>query len=97
MAPERAEAVILACCVLHNYLRMEDTQGYTPPGFTDSVDPEGTIIDGSWRQADAGLLHVPRTSQRNPSASATDVRQQFIQYLSNAGRLEWQERHVNRI
>ena len=31
-----------------------------------------------------------------PTASATEVRQQFIHYLSDAGHLEWQDEQIYR-
>ena len=97
MAPENAERVILACCVLHHYLRMENTVAYTPPGFADSADPDENIVEGSWRQVDAVLDNIQQTSQRNPTTSAIEVREQFIHYLSNAGHLGWQDQHIYRV
>ncbi|CAJ0946971.1 unnamed protein product [Ranitomeya imitator] len=42
--------VVLACCVLHNFLRRHDTSSYSPPSFIDAVDARtGDIVPGEWR------------------------------------------------
>ena len=41
--PERAEKIILAAIVLHNYLRQTDHACYTPNGFVDNT---GNILSG---------------------------------------------------
>jgi hypothetical protein len=39
MSTDHANHVIIACCVLHNYMREKSPQMYAPPGFADSLDP----------------------------------------------------------
>ena len=41
LAPEKVEAIVLACCLLHNYLRSNPSSNaeYTPPGSLDSEHP----------------------------------------------------------
>ncbi|CAJ0948665.1 unnamed protein product [Ranitomeya imitator] len=40
MKLESIDSVVLACCVLHNFLRRRDALAYSPPGFMDSVGLE---------------------------------------------------------
>lgn len=97
VSAEHAVDIILACCILHNYLRSASCENYCPPGYGDSVDSSGGIVDGIWRAQDNGLLtDIEATTARNPTTAATNVRDSFIRYLNNEGALEWQARHVNR-
>ena len=95
MSATKAQSVVLACCMLHNYTRRESIRTYTPPGFADAVDADGNIIDGTWR-LDA-VQSQPTTASRQHTTSANAVRETLVDYLSSpAGRLEWQMLHVNR-
>ena len=98
MSPEHAQSVILACCVMHNYLRTESCSSYTPPGSCDIVDPVlGEVVDGTWRAEGYGILNdIEPTTARNHPAASTETREQFTHYFSNEGALEWQERHIRR-
>ena len=97
MLPEHATKVVLACCVLHNFLRCYRCPTYCPSGFADTTDTGGNVILGNWR-IDAGndLGNIQPTVNRNPAANATMVRDTFINYLNNEGALAWQVNHVNR-
>ena len=45
MTVEHANAVILACCVLHNITRAIAPATYTPPGYADAVYLNGQIVE----------------------------------------------------
>ena len=48
---QNVEKIILACCVLHNFLREKSTGTYSPPGsFDTKCTEDGTINEGEWRQ-----------------------------------------------
>ncbi|XP_067939765.1 uncharacterized protein [Watersipora subatra] len=99
MTAEHAQIVVLACCVLHNYMRTECCSSYTPPpGACDVIDNvAGTIVDGTWRAEGYGILgDVALATARNPTLSATTTREHFTNYFSTAGALEWQERYIRR-
>ena len=89
MQPDNATSVILACSVLHNYMRQQHCANYCPPGFADTVGVNGGIFRGLW-WADGDVLGAMNpTAQRNPQPSATAVRETFINYLSKEGALQW--------
>lgn len=98
ITPSNASSIVLACCVLHNFLRSKRCNQYCPTGFADTVDMNGQIIEGAWRQDDANHMRDVRpTANRNAPATAASVRETFINYLSNEGALVWQIEHVNRV
>ena len=96
MSQKHAESVILACCVLHNFMIKECVSKYTPPGYCDSVDTSGAIVDGSWRLDNVHNEQPANTNQRNSTLRSIAIREQFISYFNNEGAVEWQLQHINR-
>ncbi|GFR92459.1 protein ANTAGONIST OF LIKE HETEROCHROMATIN PROTEIN 1 [Elysia marginata] len=45
LSPEKIDDVVMACCVLHNFLRVKTYQQYTPQGSLDVEDPETHILE----------------------------------------------------
>ena len=94
MSVRHANSVILACCVLHNYLRTR-TVTYTPEGYGDTIDSEGNILDGAWRADQTNYLAPTRASNsRNGSVAASQVRDILKDYFCNTGAVQWQDAHV---
>lgn len=89
------DKVVMACCVLHNYLRQTCGGIYAPP---DSLDKENTV-DGSvelgLRANPDQLAGLQRGYIRNYSAEANLVRQSFMQYFTEDGAVSWQERMIS--
>ena len=50
------EKIIKAAVCLHNYLRQTDTANYTPAGFVDSENGDGTIIPRNWLSPERRIL-----------------------------------------
>ena len=61
--PESVTLYVKAAVALHNYLRTEESSVYCPPGFLDSEDGCGNVIDGGWRrdEGSTGLTNISRT------------------------------------
>lgn len=98
MSVDHATTVVLACCVLHNYLRKTCAPVYAPPGYGDWIDPQGQVIPGEWRSEEANVLGgIPASVARNPPLTAVDVRHRFSDYFSGPGALDWQDQHITRI
>lgn len=95
MSTDHANAVILACCVLHNFMRTKSPQTYTPPGFADCLDPSGAVVDGTWRTQDPPVAHL-RGKPIRPAKCALKVRNELEQYFNGPGALGWQDNYVQR-
>ena len=50
LSPDNVESLVLASCVLHNYLRTKPADYYAPPRSFDKVNKDGTVINGNWRE-----------------------------------------------
>ena len=47
LQPKNATKITLACCVLHNILRTHSKNSYSPSGFADEVEENGSIRRGN--------------------------------------------------
>lgn len=89
MKPDRAEAVIMACCVLHNLLRMRN------PAVTeaDRIDPAtDEIVPGDWRD-DNVMCPIPNPPVTRSTHHGKRQREYLKDYfVSTAGSVSWQGR-----
>lgn len=92
---ESIDIVVMACCVLHNFLRRKCGSAYTPP---DSLDQEN-LMDGTMQlglRANPNLLAgLQRSYGRNFSNEANHVRKSFMHYFNEEGAVAWQERMIH--
>lgn len=96
LEPDKASAVILACCFLHNFMRKNDSaNSYNPQGTYDS-EQFGEVIPGLWRveglptETFLRLKKVPR----KPSTLGKKYQQQFTEYfISDIGKVPWQHKY----
>lgn len=97
MSVQHAESVILACCVLHNFLRTKTLLSTAPTNYADIVEHNGNIVNGIWRDDPTNDLRGIRgTNARNPPTTALDVRDKLIEYFSGVGSVVWQDVYVRR-
>jgi hypothetical protein len=95
MNHDNAVTVILACCVLHNYMRTESVRHYNPPGFADTLGCDGEVLDGTWRLDGANENHN-QEQNINYTLTGAAVRDRFVEHLNGVGAVPWQQAHVNR-
>ena len=94
--PDKVVKLVKAMCVLHNYLRTNEDQRYTPPGFYDVVEADGTIREGFWRRSQVDTLGMDGHCSRSSTTRATQVREHLTAYFSSDnGSVPWQRQHVN--
>lgn len=95
MSPMNVGSVILACCVLHNFMREESITAYCPPGFADSLGVNGEIVDGTWR-LDPDNLNDRVIVNRSRTADGNDMRNRLMRYFNGPGAVPWQIEHVRK-
>ena len=62
LVPEKVEAITMACCTLHNFLRScsEACSVYTPPGSLDTEDPvTHELRQGDWHHQSSSASLFP--------------------------------------
>lgn len=87
---EKIEIVVLACCVLHNFLRRNSPHNYTPPGSLDSEDILNNIEHIGERCDPTQLIQLQRGTRGHLLTSAKNVRENFTQYFNEEGAVPWQ-------
>lgn len=91
---ENIDAVVLASCALHNFLRKK-SKSYLTPTCVDSEDVENcTFKSGTWRQAIDQLTPLQRNIQR-PSNDGKQIRNILTEYFNGEGKVTFQDRMVN--
>lgn len=96
LKPYNADRVIFAITWLHNYLLTKKITRslYTPFGSLDHETSDCQILPSTWRQEGmptSSLLSLNRNGPNNFSATAKDVRKEFMNYfVSVDGELLWQ-------
>lgn len=84
------EDVVLACCVLHNFLRKNIPNNYTPPGSIDVEDEDHSIQEGLREN----LTGIALSSSKNASENAKESRELFTEFFNTVGSVSWQNRFL---
>jgi Plant transposon protein len=97
--PDRAQKIVAACVVLHNFLMVEGRDDYCPAGFNDTFDETGNLIEGSWRRIvpQNALVNsnLNTQNQGRPREEALEIRTHFNKYFNSPeGSLEWQNNWI---
>lgn len=96
LEPDKASAVVLTCCLLHNFMRKRDSaNSYNPQGTYDS-EVLGEVIPGVWRVEGfpTGTFLRLKKVPRKPSDLAKKYQQQFAEYfISDIGKVPWQNKY----
>ena len=88
--PERVTTISIACCVLHNLIRLRFPAAQNE--VLDAEDEDHNLIPGAWRQ-DQNLPDVGDINrERNPGRAAKNLRCYLKTYLNSpAGSVPWQQ------
>lgn len=95
MEPKGVTIIVMACVVLHNYLRVKCSDTYIGRGMIDQEDREYNVIQGQWRHS-RQLDGVSRHQMvRNRSVFVKDMRNSICSWcVSKYGEVPWQYRVV---
>ncbi|KAM3921244.1 uncharacterized protein RB166_010652 [Leptodactylus fuscus] len=92
LLPEKIDKVVLACCVLHNYLLRHDSQSYCPPSMMDAEDIKShEMTYGEWRSESEGVGSLQPVYNRCVFDGAVHCREQYKEYFNGAGAVLWQD------
>lgn len=92
---ESIEKVVMACCVLHNYLRRKCSSSYILPHNLDEENFGNGEVTLGLRAAPVVFGDLQRGPNRNYGETAKNVRETFLTYLNGEGRVAWQNNIVN--
>lgn len=86
------DKVVMATCVLHNFLRRRYSTVYAPDNnlYRENIE-DGTVELGLQSNHMASLQ---RGYNRKTNKDAKEVRQLFMNYFTNEGAVAWQEKMI---
>lgn len=93
--PKRIESVVMACCALHNYLIKSVPNFYSPPEFFDRENLENGIVSQGYTSINSNMERLDRRNSENISNAAKKVREDFMNYFVNEGRIPWQNNFIH--
>lgn len=90
---EKTKKVVLATCVLHNYLITTNKKQYAPESTFDHYDDNGELVLGDWRMNNAShnvpMFGLDSFNESNESTSK-EIQEEFMNYFIEEGEVEWQ-------
>lgn len=97
--PEKTKKVVLASCVLHNYMIDTNKKLYTPFGFIDQYDQNGGLTEGTWRQEYSSTstflpLETPTNVDVQLITGAKEIQKELTMYFVEEGELGWQYQQI---
>lgn len=86
LLPEKIEKVVLACCVLHNYLLRHDSEAYTPPGMMDVKNGNShDLMYGGWHSESEGIVSLQSGYANYVCDEAVLSQEQYAEYFNGTG------------
>ncbi|CAB3244946.1 unnamed protein product [Arctia plantaginis] len=92
---DNVDAVVLACCALHNFLRKRVPTYICHSNIDSENIRPGTFREGDWRQISAPLVSLQRSSNRQRNEDGNIVRNKFMDYFSSVGYVSFQDRMID--
>ena len=95
IGPEKIDSVVMASCVLHNFLTKSVPNSYSPPDCFDQENTQDGTIVSKFHTSNSNMESL---NQRNPGNTPNDakkVRQDFINYFVDEGQVPWQNNLIN--
>ena len=74
----------MACCALHNYLRTKSVGYFIQNDFEEQTEENLNLVQQS-------LTGLQRGARKNTTNEAKKVRNEFMEYFNNEGRVAWQD------
>lgn len=91
----KTNKVVLACCVLHNYLITTNKAKYAPPSAFDQYDDKGHLTTPADWRAEATMVPLANIRDRNGSIDVKEIQKEFADYFIEEGDISWQYQHIH--
>jgi hypothetical protein len=87
--PERVQAIVMACCLLHNLMRKRKPTILR--AVLDHEDPNTRqVVQGQWRQ-DGVLTNIQGNPRGTHAHEARDLREYLVEWVNGPGKVCWQQ------
>lgn len=88
------DSVVMACCVLHNFLMKCVTNRYAPPECFDRENTEEGTKTLGFQTVDS-MECLERRAFGNTASAGKNIREAFMSYFVNEGQVPWQNNFIN--
>ncbi|XP_050307342.1 uncharacterized protein LOC126747932 [Anthonomus grandis grandis] len=92
----KAKYIILAICVLHNYLRRHSSSYITSSTLDKENSETHEIEGGDWRQQNYEITSLKQNIVRNVPLEAKQNRENYLRYFLGKGKIAWQEEMIKK-
>ena len=82
--------VVMAICVLHNFLLHNSNASYCPADLADQILSNHQISEGQWRENGDSLTPLAPVRPAKPPLKAIEIRECLKEYFIRPGQVEWQ-------
>ena len=79
---------------LHNFLRRNASQSYSPPEHLDHEEPVSHEMQDGLRTDSPHVANIAHGQNRNATEEAKFVRDQFMMYFNTNGKVPWQDAYA---
>ncbi|VEN51638.1 unnamed protein product, partial [Callosobruchus maculatus] len=90
---ENIDHVVLACCVLHNYLISNASDTYLQPSIDREDTATNRIHPGEWREESEAFIPLHRTP-RGSAVPAKTARERYTYFFNHEGRVGFQDNMI---
>lgn len=91
-SPVNAVHIVMATCVLHNFLRKRNPPLYMPPKSIDVEDiVKKTISRGDWRNEPSDAFLELEKEKKRGSQASKNLRNVLMNYFNQTGSVSWQK------
>jgi hypothetical protein len=101
MQPSKVGDIVMACVVLHNFLRRNHGTQYTLGSMLDREDlKDASVVERNWRneQPQERFDMLRRVRQVTPATEASVNPDKYVEYLNGPEKMPFQNRMVgNRV
>lgn len=97
LEPQNIEKVVMAACALHNFLMDQQPTLYAPANCLYQESSEsGNILSMGCDSADSNMNPLQSCNRGNICGNAKEVREHFMDYFMDEGKVAWQNKHILR-
>lgn len=88
---DNVDAIVLACCALHNYLRKKSNTYMTDSCVDVENTNDLTFRPGDWRKQNFELVSLVQINEKQRNDEGNEVRNKFMAYFNGQGSVSFQE------
>lgn len=88
------ESIVMACCVLHNFLMKSVPSLYSTPECFDRENTDDGISELGLDTRDSQMFELQRSNPGSIPRLAKQVREDFMRYFVHEGAVPWQHNFI---